>query len=126
MQDKPLILAVDDEPSNLMLISAALQQNYTLALAKSAKLAEHFLERKKPSLILLDILMPEKDGLAFAEELKKSEETASFPIVFLTGVSDSEAREKANLLGAKAFIEKPINVMTLRNMIDDIFAEIMQ
>lgn len=126
MQDKPLILAVDDEPSNLMLISAALQQNYTLALAKSAKLAEHFLERKKPSLILLDILMPEKDGLAFAEELKKSEETASFPIVFLTGVSDSEAREKANLLGAKAFIEKPINVTTLRNMIDDIFAEITQ
>ncbi len=126
MQDKPLILAVDDEPSNLMLISAALQQNYTLALAKSAKLAEHFLERKKPSLILLDILMPEKDGLTFAEELKNSEETASLPIVFLTGVSDSEAREKANLLGAKAFIEKPINVTTLRNMIDDIFAEIMQ
>lgn len=122
MEEKPLILAVDDEPSNLMLISAALQEKYTLALAKSARLAEQFLERKNPSLILLDILMPEKDGLTFASELREKRETASLPFAFLTGASDSDIRKKAASLGACAFIEKPIAVAALREAVDSIFA----
>ncbi len=120
MQDKPLILAVDDEPSNLMLISGALKDNYALAMAKSAKLAAQFLEQKKPALILLDILMPEKDGLTFAEELMENQETFSIPIIFLTGAADFDSRRKARALGARAFIEKPISVTELQSVVNGI------
>lgn len=121
MEEKPLILAVDDEPSSLMLISRALQEKYTLALAKSARLALQFLKRKTPSLILLDILMPEKDGLTLAKELRANKDTASLPFVFLSGTTDIDTRKKALALGACDFIEKPIAVAKLRETIDSIF-----
>lgn len=123
MNEKPLILAVDDEPSNLMLISAALENDFKLALAKSAALAEQFLKRKKPSLILLDIKMPDKDGITFAEELMENQETFSIPFVFITGATDSETHRKARNLGALGFIEKPFSADGLRSYIEAVFRD---
>lgn len=123
MEKKPLILAVDDEPSNLVLISAALEENYTLALAKSAELAKRFLQRKKPALILLDILMPDEDGLSFAEQLMEGEETFSIPFAFVTGSSDPDFRRKARALGALGFIEKPIAAEQLKSFVNSVFME---
>lgn len=123
MTEKPLILAVDDEPSNLKLISAALEEGYQVALAKSAALAEQFLRKKKPSLILLDVKMPEKDGIAFAEELMENEETFTIPFVFVTGLGDPETHRKAKALGALGFIEKPFNPAALRSFVDNFFRE---
>ncbi len=121
MQEKPLILAVDDEPANLKLISAALSEDYTLALAKSAAMAEQFLSRKKPSLILLDVKMPEKDGITFAEELMEGGETFSIPFVFITSLSDPETRRKAKNLGAAGYVEKPFAPTELNTYIKGIF-----
>lgn len=123
MQQKPLILAVDDEPSNLKLISAALGEDFSLALAKSAALAEQFLKRKKPSLILLDIKMPEKDGLTFAEELMEGEETFSIPFIFITGLNDPETHRKARSLGALGFVEKPFAPTMLKSYIREVFRD---
>lgn len=123
MNEKPLILAVDDEPSNLKLIAASLEADYKVALAKSAVLAEQFLKKKTPDLILLDIKMPEKDGLAFAQELKENDPDFSVPIVFITGLSESEARETAMRLGARGFAEKPISVTALKKLVNSIFSE---
>ncbi len=123
MNEKPLILAVDDEPSNLKLISAALNEDFSLALAKSAAAAEQFLRRKKPCLILLDVKMPEKDGLTFAEELMESEDTFSIPFVFITGLNDTETHRKARSLGAAGFVEKPFIPEKLRAYIRNVFSE---
>ncbi len=121
MNEKPLILAVDDEPSNLKLIAASLESDYKVALAKSAALAEQFLKKKLPDLILLDIKMPEKDGLTFAQELMESNPGFSVPIVFITGLSESEAREAATKLGARGFAEKPLSVTALKKLVNSIF-----
>ncbi len=123
MTEKPIILAVDDEPSNLKLISAALGEKYQLALAKSAALAEQFLSRKKPSLILLDIKMPEKDGITFAEELMEGEDTFNIPFVFITGMDDDETHRKAKNLGALGFIRKPFTADLLRNTVEELFKD---
>ena len=121
MNEKPLILAVDDEPSNLKLIAASLESDYKVALAKSAALAEQFLKKKMPDLILLDIKMPEKDGLTFAQELMENNPGFSVPIVFITGLSESEAREAAMKLGARGFAEKPLSVTALKKLVNSIF-----
>lgn len=123
MTEKPLILAVDDEPSNLKLISASLSGRYQLALAKSAEVAQQFLIRKKPSLILLDIKMPDKDGITFAEELMESEDTFSIPFVFISAAEDDESHRKAKNLGALGFLEKPFTPDKLMNMVDNIFRD---
>lgn len=125
MTEKPLILAVDDEPSNLKLISAALEENYSLALAKSAALAEQFLRKKRPSLILLDVKMPEKDGITFAEELMEGEETFTIPFAFITGLNDSETQRKAKALGALGILEKPFTPDGLRSFISGIFKDMI-
>ncbi len=123
MNEKQLILAVDDEPSNLKLISGILGEKYQLALAKSAAVAAQFLERKTPDLILLDIKMPEKDGIEFAEELMEGEGTFSIPFVFISGLDDEDTHRKARTLGALGFIEKPIQSDKLLALVDEIFRE---
>lgn len=122
MSEKPLILAVDDEPANLKLICAALDKDFSLALAKSAAMAEQFLSRKKPSLILLDIKMPEKDGITFANELMAGDKNFDIPIVFVTGLEDSETRLKAQDMGAAGFVEKPFVPSELNRYIQELFS----
>ncbi len=69
---KELILVVDDQPNNLKVISSVLSDKYSLSFADSGKKALEILEKIKPKLILLDIMMPDMSGYEVCNEIMKT------------------------------------------------------
>lgn len=101
------ILVVDDEESNLFLLNNLLSGLYDVKAAYSAQHALNILKKVKVDLILLDIQMPEMDGFEMAFELKKDDELASIPIIFLTAQKEEKTITYAFNLGAEDYITKP-------------------
>jgi putative two-component system response regulator len=104
--DKPLIIIVDDNPANLRICKNILSEKYTAATAPSAEKLFNLLENNTPSLILLDIEMPEMDGYETIKLLKSKPHTLNIPVIFLTGRTDE--KQKGLSLGAVDFIVKPV------------------
>ena len=103
------ILIVDDEKSNIMVLSDILNADYILQIARDGYDAIERANKYVPDLILLDILMPGMDGYEVLSELKKSEKTRNIPVVFITGLNSSDDETKGLSLGAADYISKPFN-----------------
>lgn len=103
------ILVVDDQPTNLTLLSGILKPLYTVYLANSGKTAIRITEKNKPDLILLDIMMPEMNGFDVFKALSNNATTREIPIIFLTGLNDIENEAKGLQLGAVDYIRKPFH-----------------
>ncbi|BCL70380.1 putative SENSORY TRANSDUCTION HISTIDINE KINASE (DHKB) [Vibrio nigripulchritudo MADA3029] len=102
------ILIVDDSPSNLGVASGFLRElGYKIATANNGKTALSRVERIKPSLILLDVNMPEMNGFEVCQILNGNPEYVDIPIIFLTALTDQDAKEKAFSSGAVDYISKP-------------------
>lgn len=109
------ILVVDDEPRNFDVIGALLgNQGYQLHHAISGKEALAQLEKLRPDLILLDMMMPEMNGIQFCQHIKAIPQWQTVPIIMVTALS--EKSDLANCLnaGADDFVSKPINSIELR------------
>jgi PleD family two-component response regulator len=102
------ILAVDDAPANIDMVKAVLSKHFFVQAAVNGKMALMIANKKKPDLILLDIMMPEMDGFEICRQLKQNPETASIPIIFLTGQDTIIEEAKGLMLGAVDFLLKPI------------------
>ena len=112
--EKPLILIVDDEPKNLQVLGNMLRESdYKVSAATDGRKALEMMERLRPDLILLDIIMSEPDGLQVCERLKACEEKKDIPVIFLTAKTDTEDIVKGFELGAVDYITKPFNVTEL-------------
>jgi diguanylate cyclase (GGDEF)-like protein len=107
------ILVVDDSPVNLKIIRGLLGDLYEVLTASDGRAAIQLAAASRPDLILLDILMPEMDGLAVCEVLKQHEATAEIPIIFITVVSDSNNIVKAFEAGGQDYITKPFGAREL-------------
>jgi adenylate cyclase len=105
--DKKLIILVDDNPANLRIGKNVLSEKYTVATAPSAPKLFSLLENNHPALILLDIDMPGMDGYEAIKVLKLNQETKDIPVIFLTGMTDSQDEEKGRTLGAVDYVTKP-------------------
>ncbi len=101
------ILVVDDEPANLEMTEYALCNEYEVIPVKSGFMALKYLEKNVPDLILLDIRMPQMDGFAVYEQIKKDERLQDVPVIFLTAANDVETEENCFEMGAVDFIGKP-------------------
>jgi putative two-component system response regulator len=107
---KPLILIVDDSPTNLSSISGLLKDQYRIKVANSGERGLKIAQSDTPpDLILLDIMMEGIDGYEVCQRLKADPLTDGIPIVFLTGKSAVEDEEKGLLLGAVDYITKPVS-----------------
>lgn len=107
---QPLILLVDDEPENLQVLADTLKFDYRVAVVTSAEQALLYLESEaRPSLILLDIVMPGMDGYALCKTLKNSIQWRDIPVIFITAKTDAASEEAGFLLGAVDYIHKPFN-----------------
>lgn len=104
---KSIILVVDDDKTNLALAQKILLPQYRIAASNSGMAALKYLEHNRPDLILLDINMPDMDGFAVMEELRKREETAAIPVIFLTADNLSETEIRCFQVGAMDFVAKP-------------------
>jgi len=111
----PTILIVEDEPSGRKVIESILiNQGYTLAFAANGREAIKQANLLKPDLILLDIMLPEMDGMEVCEHLRKDKVLAEVPIVMLTALDDRNTRIACIDAGADDFIGKPIDRAELR------------
>lgn len=107
--EKPVILAVDDDATNLRFLEEILQENYRPYLAPSGERAIKFLQKRIPDLILLDVEMPDMSGYEVIREIKQNPEWKDIPIIFLTGLEGRDNEKEALALGAVDYILKPIS-----------------
>lgn len=114
----PRLLIVDDVPTNIQLVASILStEGYDLSFANSGKDALGQISETAFDLILLDIMMPELDGLTVAERLKTSPRTARIPIIFLTAKTDEESIVKGFEVGAADYLTKPFNPSELKSRV---------
>lgn len=106
---KPMILCVDDEPTNLKFLMEILKDDYQVYLAPSGERALVFLKSRRPDLILLDIEMPGMNGYEVIRQIKVTPAWADIPIIFLTGLEGRDKEQEAFALGAVDYILKPIS-----------------
>lgn len=112
------ILIVDDLPENLQMLGNTLrEQGFQIAFATNGKQALVIALSKKPDLILLDMSMPEMDGLTVCKKLKENPITKNIPVIFLTARTESESIKKALSVGAIDYIVKPFNTAELINRV---------
>ena len=103
------ILVVDDVPENVRLMEAVLvPRGYTVVSATNGEEALELVERERPDLILLDVVMPGMDGYAVCQALREGEDTAVLPVIMVTSSIGPE-KKKAIEAGADDFIPKPFN-----------------
>src|SRR5262249_39771080 len=108
------ILVVDDTPANIQSVSAILKEHgYQISVATNGKQALAVLERVRPDLILLDVLMPEMDGFETCRQLKSTEAWKDIPVIFLTGQTDLEHIVNGFELGAMDYVAKPFHAHEL-------------
>ncbi len=125
MSDEKLILVVDDDPDLVEAISMKLEnKNYRVAKAYDGIEAWDKIQEERPNLIILDVMMPRKNGYELCDELKKNPEYQDITIVLLTAVGSAVSttrythREGMSTL-ADDYIAKPIDLDRLMSMIDD-------
>lgn len=114
------ILVVDDSAANLKFVESALQNTYKLILVKSGEQALKYLQKNSVDLVLLDILMPQMDGFEVYTEIRKTENNANVPVVFLTADADADNEIKCLEMGAVDFIRKPFIPEVVINRINHI------
>jgi len=116
--EKNLIILVDDNPANLRIGKNVLAEKYTVATAPSAERMFSLLENNTPSMILLDVDMPEMTGYEAIRVLKSKPETQNIPVIFLTARTDSDDELEGLSLGAIDYITKPFQPPLLRKRIE--------
>ncbi len=104
---KQTVLIVDDEPTNLQLLSNQLQGEYLVLVAKSGQQALHRLNNNNIDLVLLDIVMPDMDGYEVIYAIKENPQFNNIPVIFISSRTESEEEIKGLRLGAVDYIGKP-------------------
>ena len=119
------ILLVDDEPDIRTIAELSLSQvgGWKVTLASSGVQALELVGKHKPDLILLDVMMPEMDGVATFQALANREDTREIPVIFMTARVQSQERERYVGLGAAGVIAKPFDPMRLPDDIRGILAQ---
>ena len=111
------VLIVDDEPMSRMLLESILESVFTCATVESGEEAISYCEANLPDLVLLDMNMPDIDGLDVCTALKASPETNHIPVIFVTSTMDIESENACWEVGASDFVMKPVNASTLTHRI---------
>jgi len=112
--NRPLILAVDDEASNLQLLRQILQDHYRLLFAKDGARALELARQERPDLVLLDVMMPGMSGYEVCASLKAEPSTASIPVIFVTALTDTADELEGFEAGAVDYITKPVSPPIVR------------
>jgi len=112
--NQPLILAVDDEASNLQLLRQILQDHYRLRFAKDGPRALELAREERPDLILLDVMMPGMSGYEVCAALKADPLLAAVPVIFVTALNDSDDEVEGFEAGAVDYITKPVSPPVVR------------
>ena len=117
----PLVLLVDDERAIRTICRVNLEgEGLAVSEAKDGAEALEEVRRKRPSLVLLDVMMPGVDGWSVAEQLAADTDTRDIPVVFLSARAASEDRLRAQELRAVGYIVKPFDPLELAGLVRDV------
>jgi DNA-binding response OmpR family regulator len=125
MTDKQLILVVDDDPDLVESVSMKLEsENFRVAKAYDGEEAMDRIKEERPALVILDVMMPRKNGYTLCDELKKSDETKDIIVVLLTAVADAVTSTNYTHMDGKNtladdYIPKPIELERLMEIVKD-------
>jgi two-component system nitrogen regulation response regulator NtrX len=109
----PHILVVDDEPDIRTLVQEILEdEDYAVAVADNGEAARHALRDRRPDLMLLDIWMPDLDGISLLKEWAE-DDGLPCPVIMMSGHGTVETAVEATRLGAYDFLEKPLSMAKL-------------
>ncbi len=108
------VLVIDDEPSTLSLIIDALESaDISVLVTTSGPAAIELLDRILPDLIIVDAVMPEVDGFETTVRIKRNPRLANIPVIFMTGLTESEHVVEAFEVGGVDYVKKPVNINEL-------------
>ncbi|GAB6391096.1 MAG: response regulator [Treponematales bacterium] len=122
ISDTPVILAVDDMPIQGVVVKGCLP-NYKVFTAKSAKEALDFLGNAFADLVLLDIEMPEMNGIEMFGKMRETPDFRSIPVVFVTSAAEKERVRTVLVMGAKDFIVKPFTPANLQEKVRNVLGK---
>ena len=112
---RDIVLLVDDSPEALGFLTEALEQSgFSVLIATSGTSALNIVDRITPDIILLDAVMPGMDGFETCERLKANASVSQVPVVFMTGLTETEHVVRALEAGGVDYLTKPINIDELR------------
>jgi diguanylate cyclase (GGDEF)-like protein/PAS domain S-box-containing protein len=107
--EKPLLLLVDDTPTNLHVLAAALKADYRLKMVTSGATALELLTRGAlPELILLDVMMPGMSGIEVLRHIRANHATRDIPVIFISADTSEQSQIDGLELGADDFLSKPV------------------
>lgn len=116
-----IILLADDNPQILGMLSARLEKRgYTILTAGDGEEALELARTREPALVVLDVMMPKKNGWEVARALKQDESTAKIKVVVLTAIGESINEMTSPLYGADAYLDKPFDFGELERTIREL------
>jgi CheY-like chemotaxis protein len=114
------ILIVEDDESQLLVLSRRLENfGFNIAVASTGQQALDSVFQNLPDLVVMDMQLPDIDGLAVAEMLADGNETCNIPIIMLTGAERSDIVRRARTAGCRYFLSKPYDPNTLLLLIEN-------
>jgi CheY-like chemotaxis protein len=115
------ILLVDDSSTNNLLFQSILEdEGYEVHVVDTGKKALRFTKQTPPHIILLDIMMPDMDGIEVLKSLKSESYTSSIPVIMVTAKRDKASMERCISMGAADYIEKPISIGDVKKRVKEI------
>lgn len=118
--NRPRVLAIDDNPENLVVLATALQEDFDFQLAACGLDGLALAAATPPDLILLDVMMPDIDGFEICRRFKTLPALRDIPIIFLTALADLGSEVSGLAEGGADYITKPINVELVRQRMRNI------
>jgi two-component system, cell cycle response regulator len=108
------IMVVEDEPLSRKLVCVVLEaEGHRVRRTETAETALHFIKRNLPDVIILDLKLPQMDGLELTRKLKQDETTAHIPVIAITGHPERWSRQEVLQAGCDLYIVKPIDTRNL-------------
>ena len=119
------VLVIDDEPAMHKLLKVILEADgFELVGPEEHGKADSYIRKKRPDLIILDIMMPEVDGFEILRGLKGDEETSRIPVIVLSVLNMEEDIERALSLGADLYLTKPFDPSDLLEAVRSVLSGI--
>lgn len=115
------ILLVDDEPNIIMSLEYTFKKNnFQVFIARDGQEALDIVQTETPDLIILDIMMPNVDGYATIEAIRKDEKLTKCNVIFLSAKNKESDIEKGMKLGANAYMTKPFSIKKLIELVNEL------
>ncbi len=113
-----MILAVDDEPLNLMILKELFEDEHDITLAESGEEAMEQLEKAIPDVVLLDVMMPGIDGIEVCKRIRANPKLEKVKVVMVSGKAMESDIQLGLEAGADHYISKPFDMMELMELVE--------